>query len=76
MPRAGLEPARAYRPKDFKSFASTYSAIPAHKFLLSKTSTLLLEAAPGLEPGVGVLQTPALPLGYAAMGIVKPFLQE
>lgn len=29
VPRAGLEPARAIRPKDFKSFASTYSATPA-----------------------------------------------
>ena len=26
-----------------------------------------MEAAPGFEPGVGVLQTPALPLGYAAV---------
>ena len=25
-----------------------------------------LEAAPGLEPGIKVLQTSALPLGYAA----------
>ena len=26
----------------------------------------ILEAAPGLEPGIKVLQTSALPLGYAA----------
>jgi hypothetical protein len=26
-----------------------------------------LEARPGLEPGMRVLQTPALPLGYLAM---------
>jgi hypothetical protein len=43
-------------PKDFKSFASTNSAIPA----------TLLEAAPGFEPGVRDLQSLALPLGYAA----------
>jgi hypothetical protein len=30
VPRAGLEPARDIIPKDFKSFASTNSAIPAH----------------------------------------------
>jgi hypothetical protein len=27
---------------------------------------LILEAAPGFEPGIKVLQTSALPLGYAA----------
>ncbi len=27
-----------------------------------------MEAAPGIEPGVKVLQTSALPLGYAAIG--------
>ena len=35
VPRAGLEPARAVRPRDFKSLASTYSAIPAHNFFFS-----------------------------------------
>jgi hypothetical protein len=28
-----------------------------------------LEAAPGFEPGIKVLQTSALPLGYAALSI-------
>ena len=42
--------------RDFKSLASAYSAITAKK----------LEAPPGLEPGVRVLQTRALPLGYGA----------
>ena len=60
VPRAGLEPARALSPKDFKSFASTTSAIPA------RYVNAALEAAPGIEPGVAVLQTTALPLGYAA----------
>ncbi len=59
VPRAGLEPARSY-PKDFKSFASTDSATSA-----------CLEAAPGFEPGMRVLQTLALPLGYAAREYVK-----
>jgi hypothetical protein len=27
----------------------------------------IMEAAPGFEPGIKVLQTSALPLGYAAM---------
>jgi hypothetical protein len=44
--------------KDFKSFASTISP-PRQR----------MEAAPGLEPGVEVLQTSALPLGYAAPDI-------
>ena len=30
VPRAGLEPAWALGPRDFKSLASTNSAIPAH----------------------------------------------
>ena len=41
---------------DFESCASAYSATPAW----------LLEAATGIEPVVKVLQTSALPLGYAA----------
>jgi hypothetical protein len=57
VPRAGLEPARAFGPRDFKSLASTYSATPAYT---------KLEAAPRIELGIAVLQTTALPLGYAA----------
>jgi hypothetical protein len=30
------------------------------------TSPLFLEATAGFEPAIGVLQTPALPLGYVA----------
>ena len=30
MPKAGIEPARYYLPQDFKSCASTYSAIQAY----------------------------------------------
>ena len=43
VPRTGLEPVQALHSKDFKSFASTYSATPAHREEL--------EAAPGFEPG-------------------------
>ena len=34
---------------------------------LNYTRILLLEATPGFEPGIKVLQTSALPLGYAAL---------
>ncbi len=33
--------------------------------------SLILEAAPGIEPGMEVLQTSALPLGYAALRGVR-----
>lgn len=39
MPGAGIEPARDFVPKDFKSFASTYSATRAFN-----------EAEAGIEP--------------------------
>ncbi len=41
---------------------STVDAIDVDKF-----GFVRLEAAPGIEPGVAVLQTAALPLGYAAI---------
>ena len=47
-------------PRDFKSLASANFAIPAD-----------LEAPPGFGPGVRVLQTRALPLGYGAFLIKK-----
>ncbi len=43
-------------PRDFKSRASASSA----------TSAEGMEATPGIEPGIKVLQTSALPLGYSA----------
>src|SRR5699024_12810549 len=46
------------RTRDFESRASANSATLA--------CDLYLEAATGFEPGVGDLQSPALPLGYAA----------
>gem|GEM_PF-1691777 len=65
MPGTGIEPVRAYRPADFKSAASAYSATPAISRLVYQKN---LEATPGFEPGVRVLQTLALPLGYVASG--------
>ena len=46
-------------PRDFKSLASASSATAA-----DKTN---MEATPGIEPGIKVLQTSALPLGYVAL---------
>jgi hypothetical protein len=63
MPEPGLEPGRL-APGDFKSPASARFATPAQK---QKT-----EAAPGFEPGIAVLQTVALPLGYAASNPKAP----
>ncbi len=55
VPEAGLEPARNKIPRDFKSLVSTNSTTPAN-----------LEATPGFEPGMRILQTLALPLGDVA----------
>jgi hypothetical protein len=54
----------SHLPQDFKSCASASSATPAkyNGYCLLK----ILEAATGFEPVVKVLQTSALPLGYAA----------
>ena len=46
-----------FQPRDFKSRASASSA----------TSAEVMEATPGIEPGIKVLQTSALPLGYVAI---------
>ncbi len=81
MPMTGLEPVRAFGPRDFKSLASAYSATSALKFsfiykliaLFVFTKLLIatyklnsLEAPPRIELGMKVLQTSALPLGYGA----------
>ena len=59
---------------DFKSIASAYSATAAYSLVSVKTKRfgcspqrLVLEAPPGLEPGVKALQASALPLGYGAV---------
>ena len=51
----GVEPTLP-REHDFESCASANSATPARR----------MEAATGFEPMIKVLQTSALPLGYAA----------
>ena len=56
---AGLEPAR---PKA-SHFECDVSAIPPHGLTFKNKK---MEAATGIEPVVRVLQTRALPLGYAA----------
>ncbi|BAT47975.1 uncharacterized protein BTUAT1_08410 [Bacillus altitudinis] len=48
----------SHLPQDFKSCVSANSTTPA---VFSKKAT------PGFEPGIKVLQTSALPLGYAAI---------
>ena len=66
VPRAGLEPAQAIARRILSPLRLPNSAISAHK--------TKLEAAPGIEPGIRVLQTRALPLGYAAASSSsKPF---
>jgi hypothetical protein len=54
----GVEPTLP-REHDFESCASANSATPARR----------MEAATGFEPGIKVLQTSALPLGYAALSM-------
>jgi hypothetical protein len=55
IPVVGVEPT-LQKEHDFESCASANSATPAN-----------MEAATGFEPVVKVLQTSALPLGYAAI---------
>ena len=60
----GLEPIRCLHRGILSPLRTAYFAIPAYLILkLSKH----LEASPGIEPGVKVLQTSALPLGYDAI---------
>jgi hypothetical protein len=58
----GVEPT-LQKEHDFESCASANSATPA----------LSLEAATGFEPVIEVLQTSALPLGYAAITGLEGF---
>ncbi len=54
----------SHLPQDFKSCVSANSTTPAY---LGLQLIFKLEATPGFEPGIKVLQTSALPLGYAAI---------
>ncbi len=75
VPMVGVEPTRGATPHDFESCASANSATSARQStfyqIIFQLSTLFysldMEAAPGFEPGIKVLQTSALPLGYAAL---------
>jgi hypothetical protein len=64
VPRAGLEPAQPYDRRILSPLRLPNSATPAQFFIVFEFQ---LEAAPGFEPGIKVLQTHALPLGYAAL---------
>jgi hypothetical protein len=61
IPEAGLEPARLAA----SHFECDVSAIPPLGH--NNYSFIKLEAATGIEPVIRVLQTHALPLGYAAV---------
>jgi hypothetical protein len=58
VPRAGLEPAQGF-PRRILS-----------PLRLPLPPPRPVEAAPGFEPGIRVLQTLALPLGYAALSFI------
>jgi hypothetical protein len=62
VPRAGLEPAQTKVRRILSPLRLPNSAIPAQLLF----ATYYVEAAPGFEPGIRILQTLALPLGYAA----------
>ena len=53
-----------YHPRDQIKVAE--SLILLDSAILSLVLNLILEAAPGFEPGIKDLQSSALPLGYAA----------
>ena len=57
VPRAGLEPAQDYSRRILSPLRLPFRHLGTQIFL---------EATPGIEPGVKVLQTRALPLGYVA----------
>ena len=62
VPRAGLEPARAF---------SARGILSPLRLPIPPSRHTMMEAASGIEPEMGVLQTPALPLGYAATQIFQ-----
>ena len=62
IPVVGVEPTLLTE-HDFESCASANSATPAKQ---QKREKKIMEAATGFEPVIKVLQTSALPLGYAA----------
>ena len=70
VPKAGLEPARACGPRDFKSLVSTIPPLRQGNLpILSRCAKIELEAPPRFGLGMKVLQTSALPLGYGATSL-------
>lgn len=63
VPRAGLEPAQVKTRRILSPLRLPFRHPGTDKI----SSLQMLEAAPGFEPGIRVLQTHALPLGYAAI---------
>ena len=59
VPRAGVEPARTFGPRDFKSLASTCFATWAFNLKA-------LKAEAGIEPAYTALQAAASPLCHPA----------
>ncbi len=68
MLRAGIEPAQAVRPRDFKSLVSTNSTTAANNEP-ALSSGQKNEGMVGLEPTVKALQASALPLGDIPVSI-------
>ena len=63
VPEAGLEPAR---PEDRGILSPLCLPIPPLRQELESLRTHNMEATPGFEPGIKILQTFALPLGDVA----------
>lgn len=66
VPRAGLEPAQTCVRRILS---------PLRLPFRHPGTIMSLEAAPGFEPGIKVLQTHALPLGYAAIAMCVKNIQ-
>ena len=67
VPRAGLEPAQALARRILSPLRLPIPPSRQQIFYPKTGMVKKLEAAPGFEPGIRVLQTHALPLGYAAV---------
>ena len=63
---------KMFKNRDIKILGQKYKK--RKNVVISTLSRLLLEATPGFEPGIRVLQTRALPLGYIAIMLFNCFL--
>ncbi len=83
VPRAGLEPARTKVRRilsplrlPFRHHGTFIISIVSLNYTTTPELPMVrwrVEAAPGFEPGIRVLQTLALPLGYAAASLFLYF---